>query len=172
MSLEHWLFPSTTKRLAKRVDELIRRRSWIGLAAIIIAFALGFAAIFLLTVIPLRKPAPAPDDLTRQLRELDHVKESLHQLSTFIDMQTAHIREEQRIIVTLSKQRSELEPIVKSQAELVEQILQLQDKRAQRNKWKDLALGLSFGILGSFTASVAFEIARGRWTKRRLIVSD
>jgi H+/Cl- antiporter ClcA len=170
MSIEDWLLPSTTERIAKRVEHLTRTRSWIGLATIILAFIFGFIALFLFAVTTRTTIAShSSEDLRLQLKELDNVKESLGHLVVFIDQQAAHIKQEQEGITALSEQRSQLEPIVKSDRAAIEQLFALQERRTQQNRWKDLALGFVLGVFGSFTASVIFELVR-RWMKRKLSV--
>ena len=161
----NWLLSKKTELVANRLDKLIRDRSWIGLTAILLAFVVCFIAIVLFIAQSLGKPvSPTADDLNRQLKELDHIKDSLARLASFIDAQATKLRQEQDLITTLSKERSELEPIVESQRRVIEGAIALLEKRAQREKWTSLWLGIVLGIFTSFTASVIFEILR-RWTK-------
>jgi hypothetical protein len=147
-------------RFARWVDDLVRRRAWIGLMAIAIAFVCGFAALIL--AIKPSVSVPPPEAVSEQLAELDRLKDSLQRLATFVDKESVQLRHEQQMVALLAKERSELEPIIRSQRQAIEQLFSEQERRSQRNKWKDISLGFAFGILSSLTASVFFEIVRQR----------
>ncbi|WP_016957556.1 hypothetical protein [Catenovulum agarivorans] len=100
----------------------------------------------------------APKDVVVQIQELEKLDEGLTKLSAFIQLQKQQLNEKQAVISSLEKKRSELEPIVNSQSEVVEAIFKVQEQRAQQNKWLDLGIGFALGILGSLIASVIFKL--------------
>lgn len=104
----------------------------------------------------------APESLTSQLEELDKFDNGLKNLSAFIQLQKKKLTEKDTLIAELEKKQSELEPIVKSQDEVVDAIFKIQEQRSQRNKWKDLGIGFVLGILGSLIASVIFKLVDRR----------
>lgn len=104
----------------------------------------------------------APKDLVAQIQELEKLDSGLAQLSNFIQSQKAQLNEKQAVISELERKRSELEPIVNSQSEIVEAIFKVQEQRAQRSKWLDLGIGFALGILGSLIASVIFKLVERR----------
>jgi uncharacterized membrane protein YraQ (UPF0718 family) len=104
----------------------------------------------------------APSDLLTQIEELNKLDSGLNKLTAFIQQQKEQLSEKQSIITELEKKRSELEPIVNSQAEIVDAIFKIQEQRSQRNKWFDLGIGFGLGIIGSLIASVIYKLAEHR----------
>lgn len=100
----------------------------------------------------------APESLKVQIEELEKLDQGLNKLSAFIQLQKEQLNEKQSVISELEKKRSQLEPIVESQAEVVDAIFKVQEQRAQRSKWIDLGIGFVLGILGSLIASVALQL--------------
>jgi type II secretory pathway pseudopilin PulG len=110
-------------------------------------------------------------DLSRQLDEMDRVKSSLQSLLTFVEDQRSKIKEGQETVAKLSNERSQLEPIVRSQHEVIDQIFAIQEQRAKRSKWMDISIGFILGIIGSFIASVIFDLIRRRLGKPPIVPS-
>jgi uncharacterized membrane protein YeaQ/YmgE (transglycosylase-associated protein family) len=106
----------------------------------------------------------APEDLVAQIEELDKLGSGLNKLTAFIQVQKEQLSEKQAVISDLEKKRSELEPIVNSQSEVVDAIFKIQEQRAQRSKWLDLSIGFGLGIIGSLIGSVLFKLL-GRMRK-------
>lgn len=100
----------------------------------------------------------APESLKVQIEELEKLDQGLNKLSAFIQLQKEQLNEKQSVISELEEKRSQLEPIVESQAEVVDAIFKVQEQRAQRSKWIDLGIGFVLGILGSLIASVALKL--------------
>lgn len=107
----------------------------------------------------------APKEITVQIEELNKLDDGLKKLTAFIQVQKEQLSEKQAVIKELEVKRSELEPIVKSQAEVVDAIFKVQEQRAQKNKWIDLSIGFCLGILGSLIASVIFKLVERRRTR-------
>ncbi|HIF5656139.1 hypothetical protein [Vibrio vulnificus] len=91
--------------------------------------------------------------------KLDKFDEGLKNLKAFVQLQKEQRTEQQKVISELEKKRSELEPIVESQTEVVEAIFRLQE---QRGKWFDIGLGFVLGIIGSLISSVIFKLIEKR----------
>jgi len=107
----------------------------------------------------------APKEITVQIEELNKLDDGLKKLTAFIQVQKEQLSEKQAVIKELEVKRSELEPIVKSQAEVVDAIFKVQEQRAQKNKWIDLSIGFCLGISGSLIASVIFKLVERRRTR-------
>ncbi|EJL6611503.1 hypothetical protein [Vibrio cholerae] len=101
----------------------------------------------------------APKSIALQLDKLDKFDEGLKNLEAFVQLQKEQRTEQQKVISELEKKRSELEPIVESQTEVVEAIFRLQE---QRGKWFDIGLGFVLGIIGSLISSVIFKLIEKR----------
>lgn len=101
----------------------------------------------------------APESIALQLDKLDKFDEGLKNLKAFVQLQKEQRTEQQKVISELEKKRSELEPIVESQTEVVEAIFRLQE---QRGKWFDIGLGFVLGIIGSLISSVIFKLIEKR----------
>ncbi|KIF54460.1 hypothetical protein HPY09_15850 [Vibrio cholerae] len=104
----------------------------------------------------------APESIALQLDELDKFDEGLKNLTAFVQLQKEQLTEQQKVISELEKKRSELEPIVESQTEVVEAIFRVQEQREQRGKWFDIGLGFVLGIIGSLISSVIFKLIEKR----------
>lgn len=104
----------------------------------------------------------APESIAVQLDELDKFDEGLKNLTAFVQLQKEQLTEQQKVISELEKKRSELEPIVESQTEVVEAIFRVQEQREQRGKWFDVGLGFILGIIGSLISSVIFKLLEKR----------
>jgi len=105
------------------------------------------------------------------LQDIDRLKESLRHLAEFLDSQSVRIKQEQDAITSLAKERSELEPILRSQREVIDEVFRIQEKRTRRLKWLDILIGIVIGVCTSFTASVLFELFRRRTQRRRADLS-
>jgi len=104
----------------------------------------------------------APESIALQLDELDKFDEGLKNLTAFVQLQKEQLTEQQKVISELEKKRSELEPIVESQTEVVEAIFRVQEQREQTGKWFDIGLGFVLGIIGSLISSVIFKLIEKR----------
>lgn len=168
MALGDWIFPSTSERIARWLDTRVAPRPWVSLVAITVAFVLGVGALVLFIMPSAKLSAPPAADLAKQLGELDHVRESLQHLATFIDAQSKRVQQEQQAIDSLLRQRDELAPIVSRESDVLNYVLALEEQHAKRTKWRDLLVGTGFGVFSSFLASVFFELLRrSRRPKRR-----
>lgn len=99
-------------------------------------------------------------DLVHQLKELDRVTESLQSLMTFLDHQRSRITAEQETLARLSAEKTALEPVVRAQREVIDQIFRIQEVRIRRARWWDMALGFILGISSSIVASLILSFIR------------
>jgi hypothetical protein len=153
--------------------ELARERQWrelVGMISVLAIFwgAIGGGAVFLGRQV-FKSPPPVLvrdrlPDLSSQIQEMEQVQLSLKRLAAFIESQKERIRKEQDALSALSKERSDLEPIMKAQRQAIDELFTLQEQRATRNKWKDISIGIVLGVLSSLIATVFFELMR-RWAK-------
>ena len=154
--------PST---IAKHIEAFARQRDWVALGLVLIVFLVSFVGVWL----GIRRSPPqhtASEELTRQLDEVDRVKGSLEHLSAFIAAEEARLRDYESTISALADERTKLEHLNAAGRKTVEDILAYSEKRAQRNKWRDIGVGFIFGLLSSYTASVFFELSRSWMSKR------
>ena len=100
----------------------------------------------------------APENIVAQIQELEKLDAGLQKLTAFIAVQKDELTEKQAVIKQLEEKRTELEPIVRSQSEVVDAIFKVQEQRAKKQKWFDLSIGFVLGILGSLIASVIFKL--------------
>ena len=101
-------------------------------------------------------------DLTYQLGQLGRTRQGLEDLMTFVEDQSKKIRAEQEALAKLSKERSELEPVVRTQREVIEQIMRLQAERTRRERWTGYAFAFLIGVVSSIVASLFVSLARAR----------
>lgn len=72
-------------------------------------------------------------DLNRQPAEMDRVKGSLQGLLTLVEDQRTKIQWGQETIASLSREQSQLKPIVRSQRQVIDQIFAIQSQKAKRD---------------------------------------
>ena len=145
--------------LADLISESYKRSPKLTVFGIFFSIALVVVAVSTTEFLKERDfKKSAPKDVMVQIQELEKLDEGLGKLSAFIQLQKQQLNEKQAVISSLEKKRSELEPIVNSQSEVVEAIFKIQEQRAQQSKWLDLGIGFALGILGSLIASVIFKL--------------
>ncbi len=148
-----------TAVLADLIAESYKKKP--GLTVFGIFFGITMVAIAVFAAAYLEKrdfQKIAPKEISEQLIELEKFDDGLKKLSAFIAIQKQQLAEKQKLISDLESKRTELEPIVNSQSEVVEAIFKAQEQRAQKSKWFDLSLGFVLGIFGSLIASVIFKL--------------
>ena len=101
-------------------------------------------------------------DLNKQIQELDQVHDSLQNLITFVESQRTKVAVEQATIAQLSQERAQLEPIVKQDRAVIDQILSLQAQKqaqqAEKDKWFERGFGFIAGVVGSMVASFLYAL--------------
>lgn len=145
--------------LADLIAESYKKKPGLTIFGIFFGITMVAIAVFTATYLEKRDfQKTAPKEISEQLVELEKFDEGLKKLTAFITIQKQQLAEKQKLISDLENKRTELEPIVNSQSEVVEAIFKAQEQRAQKSKWFDLALGFALGILGSLIASVIFKL--------------
>jgi hypothetical protein len=96
----------------------------------------------------------------KQLSSLDNVEDSMRELLRFVEAQREHLRNQQKIVEDLEKERSKLAPLVEADRNIIEALFQLQAERQQSKVWVDRAIGFFLGISGSLIATALWAFIR------------
>lgn len=99
-------------------------------------------------------PRLAALDTDSQLKELDSIQSGLENLLIFVDEQRKKVLVEQEIVNNLKKEKELLEPIVESDRQIVEALLQIQEQNALRNRWKDITIGFISGFISEIIVGI------------------
>lgn len=103
----------------------------------------------------------------KQLERLTQVQTSINDLAQFVTQQQQQLRKSQETLITLEKEKEKLKPIVESDRQIVDAILQLQAEKTKQNVWIERGIGFLIGIFGSLIASVIWTLVQ-RSSKARL----
>jgi hypothetical protein len=93
---------------------------------------------------------------SQQLDSLNSVQQSLNNLIDFVDLQKRKLRESEDVVDTLKAEQEKLEPVVATNRQVIEAILDLQSRKAQADVWKERGIGFLSGIIASVIASFLF----------------
>ena len=107
-------------------------------------------------------------DLNYQLTQLERIRQGLQDMMTFVEDQSEKIKNEQELIAKLTKERSDLEPVLRAERQVVDQILSMQEQRARRQQWLGYAGAFVIGVLSSMVASLLISLARSKRKDKQL----
>jgi len=77
---------------------------------------------------------------------------------TYIQGQKLKLHETKQLLKSLKSEKEELEPIVKTRRETIEQILEAQTKRNRKIIWRDRLFGFISGVFASITGTIIFVL--------------
>jgi low affinity Fe/Cu permease len=97
-------------------------------------------------------------DYLHMIDKLTRMGSTLSELKGFLQEKQAKISQIQATIVQLNKEKRQLEPVVKTQREVVEAILCAHSRKTRSDVWKDRLFGFSVGIASSLVASFLFQL--------------
>lgn len=96
----------------------------------------------------------------KQLERLTQVQASINDLAQFVTQQQQQLRKSQETLITLEREKEKLKPIVESDRQIVDAILQLQAEKSKQNVWIERGMGFLIGIVGSLIASVIWTVVQ------------
>lgn len=88
-----------------------------------------------------------------QIEQLEQTEVGIKQLLSFIELQKQNIREAEDTVSSLKKEQETLKPLVESDKAVVDAIFRAQEKRNQKNDWRERWIGFAFGVAASLIAS-------------------
>ena len=92
----------------------------------------------------------------KELKNLDSISESLNGLQKFIDTQKKHLIENEKTILELERRKEELKPLVETQQQTVEAILNAHAESQKKSKWFDHLMGFFIGVASSAIVTFIF----------------
>lgn len=95
--------------------------------------------------------------IQERLQKLNDVQFTLKELEQFIDSQKQSIVNQNKLLESLKEEKSELEPIVQANRELIDKIFKQQEKRSKWEFRLRIVLGFMLGIVGSFFGSILYS---------------
>ena len=99
-------------------------------------------------------------DIVTQIDNLNTVENNLENLLEFINHQRSSLRTTESKIETLTKEKNQLEPIVKANREIIQAIFQQQEENKKKGIYIERFIGFGLGVLGSIVASIIFNLFR------------
>jgi len=92
-----------------------------------------------------------------QINKLDQISKDLKSLEDYISEQKNKVLERERIVEDLKIEQKEIEPLLKTNQEIVDALFIQQNKYQEKSKWIERGYGFMFGILASLIASFIYE---------------
>jgi len=136
-------------------EDLKKQFQWRLIAALIgVLFSAATVGLVWHFMMPLSNEKPM---LETQLKKLTQTENNLRDLLVFVESQKADIAYSQYKIQTLKAEREKLQPVVNSDKRVLEALLAAQEERNQSQVWRERAIGLIFGIVGSLIAAVIYS---------------
>jgi len=153
-----------------------RLRPWVKNTITVLVGSVAAVLIVLTVVERVRKE----NELERKRREnlsyvaqgeaLNKVKDSLNSLLEFVDSQNVKLRESEDLVNHLKTEQEKLRPIVETNRQVIDAILDLQYQKSRSDVWLDRGLGFLTGILTSVIA--AFLLRFFDKTKRVAVMQE
>lgn len=88
-----------------------------------------------------------------QMESLLKVQVSLFELGKFIEQQRERLQESEDLMNSLKAEQEKLKPVVETDRQVVEAILELQSQKSRNEVWKERGIGFFSGILASLIAA-------------------
>lgn len=108
---------------------------------------------------------------SEQFELLKNTEKNLNDLSLFISNKKSEIEATESLILKLEKRKSELEPIVNANQDVVDAIFLQQRKELEKSIWIERGISFGLGILASLIATVIWHFV-GRYKKNSLTNSS
>ncbi|MDR0872036.1 MAG: hypothetical protein LBN27_01030 [Prevotellaceae bacterium] len=93
-------------------------------------------------------------DIKEQMQKVKLMSDNLKEMIDFLDIQKKRITEEQLLLENIQQQRKEIEPLLKTEKQIVREILNAQTKYERKNIWLDRAIAFFLGIASSMIATL------------------
>ena len=160
-----WAMISPQKKMSKRSRNLILETilsrfikqliSSPSLAAAIQAFT-GLIIVILAITSGLdgQNELSENSDYKEQLEQLNQVESNINELLAFVENQKVELKDAEDTIAALESEQQALEPIVKTNREVVDALFQVQEERTKANVWQERGIGFGLGIVASVIASL------------------
>ena len=99
-----------------------------------------------------------------QLDSLNSVQRNLANLASFIELQKQRLQQSEYLVNTLRAEQEKLEPVVATNRQVIEAILDLQSQKAKADVWWERGYGFASGILASIIAALLISFFARRKT--------
>jgi sensor c-di-GMP phosphodiesterase-like protein len=126
-------------------------------------WALTFTACTVVLLIaayafPERKiPSTSTDEYSAVIETIGTIGKQLSVLSEFLEKERARVADTEATVKKLNEEKTELEPLVHTQREIVDAILAAHSKRTAKHAWKERLFGFALGVVASLIASFVYE---------------
>lgn len=100
------------------------------------------------------------------LARLDEIQKSLSELSVYVDQQKREIRATDIAVSALREEQTKLEPVVRTNRELVANIIQAANASQRRLLWVDRLVAFAIGVLSSVVAASLVALISRRRSSR------
>jgi len=107
-----------------------------------------------------------PQSYSEQFALLKSTEKNLNDLSAFISSKKSEIETTKTLIQDLETKKSELEPIVTANQEIVDAIFLQQRKEIEKTIWVERGISFALGILASLIATLIWHFV-GRFKKEK-----
>ncbi|MCJ7645342.1 hypothetical protein MUO65_00305 [bacterium] len=97
-------------------------------------------------------------EYSRMIEGVSKMGTTLTELRTFLEREIERVSETQRILEQLNQEKQQLEPVVRTQRQVVEAILSAHSKKTRLSKWKDWVIAFCLGVLASLLATYLFNL--------------
>lgn len=124
---------------------------------LLIGFASLILSIYYLYNQQINKIEKGNVGIQERLQELNDVQFSLKELAQFIESQKQSIVNLNNLLESLKEEKSELEPIIQANRELLDKIFKQQEKRSKWEFRVTIILTFLFGIVTSFFGSILYR---------------
>lgn len=98
-----------------------------------------------------------PESYTQQFDLLKNTEKNLNDLSEFISSKKGEVEATKSLIQELEVKKSELEPIVNANQEVVDAIFSQQKRDFEKTIWTERGISFGLGILASLIASIIWH---------------
>ncbi len=128
---------------------------FIGLCfvTVLILTAFVFYNYYSLSKQALLKALTSPK-ITKQITNLDNIQNSLSQLSVFISNQKNELKETEKKVLLLQKEREILDSLVQVDKDKIDTILEYHRKQADKQIWKFTIIGVVLGFFATIFAEL------------------
>jgi len=148
----------SSKRMGTRVQLM-------ALSASLVAIMLAMMSS---SIMKFKHGSLRPKDYQQQIDMLNQTEQNIRQLVTFIESQKRKLAESEAIVSSLKEEESKLRPVVETDRQIVDAILDAQQERNRAYIWKERIISFSFGVIASIVAALLLTaISRARKITRQ-----
>jgi len=102
----------------------------------------------------------AENPYAKVIANIDSMGRQLTELAEFLKIEQRKVAESEATLKRLRDEKTELEPVVTTNREVVNAILTAHVKTTAKKAWKERVIGFMSGVLASFVVALLFEFFR------------